>query len=138
MRWSDATRPPTIRHLRQFSAALAGVCAAGAGTFAWRGDSAALALACVTLAVAIVVIVGLRPRWLAPLYTAAMIATFPLAGLVSLALLVLIYYLLVTPLGLARRLFGGDPLERRWRPAQQSYWRPKPRSSDPRSYFGQF
>lgn len=49
-------------------------------------------------------------------------------------ILALVFFLLALPIGLLRRMFGGDPLNRRAAPSE-SYWRPyQSRQNDPRHY----
>ena len=47
-------------------------------------------------------------------------------------LLSLFYYLVITPVGVVMRLFGRDPLDRKWASEQKSYWitRDEQRSHD--------
>jgi hypothetical protein len=57
-----------------------------------------------------------------------------LSWVMTRLILFLVFYLVVTPIGLLRRLMGGDPLRRRAAPAP-SYWRPYPaRQRDPKHY----
>jgi hypothetical protein len=103
MRWSDAVAKPTDRKLREFAAAGATVCLGLAG-WQWLSGNpwAAGTLAAIALAGACL---GWRqPRWLAPLLTAAMIVTFPLAWGMSLVVLAVLYYGMFAPLGLLLRL----------------------------------
>ena len=142
MRWSDATASPSDRRLREF----AGVALAALVLLAlWRLLTAGFTPWVIGfVAAALVVGLGLiRPRWLAPLFTLWMIAVFPIAWLVSHVLLAIIYYGLITPLGLLFRLLGRDVLDRRW-PASQdnssedSYWRDKPSAGNSTHYLRQF
>jgi glucan phosphoethanolaminetransferase (alkaline phosphatase superfamily) len=49
-------------------------------------------------------------------------------------ILCLVFFVVVTPIGFVKRLFGWDPLHRRAAPAD-SYWRPySERQRDPRHY----
>jgi hypothetical protein len=49
-------------------------------------------------------------------------------------ILAIVFFLLVTPIGLLRKMVGGDPLNRRAARAE-SYWKPYlSRQSDPRHY----
>lgn len=49
--------------------------------------------------------------------------------------LALVYFLVVTPIGVCKRLTGWDPLSRRGPRGAGSYWRPYPaRQHDPRHY----
>jgi hypothetical protein len=137
MRWSDIKARPTDRKLREFAAAGAVVSVALA---VWQAVSGHFALAAALLSIALVAAaVGFwKPRWLAPFFTAAIIVTFPLAWIVSLAVLALMFYGLLTPLAVLFRLFGRDALNRRPRPEQDSYWQEKPAANDPGRYLRQF
>jgi ABC-type xylose transport system permease subunit len=49
-------------------------------------------------------------------------------------ILAIVYFLVLTPIGAVKRLFGWDPLHRR-EAARQSYWRPySERQRDPKHY----
>jgi hypothetical protein len=138
MRWSEAVARPTDRQLQQF---------------AWCGGAVLLLLAARHVIIAghpiwsaayvggamLLALVGvLKPRWLAPIFTAWMIAVFPVAWMVSTVVLGLIFFGLFTPLALVFRLIGRDALHRRVEPGETSYWRDKPAAKDVRSYLKQF
>jgi hypothetical protein len=74
-------------------------------------------------------------RWM--LYRAWMTATFPLGWVVSHAMLGAIYYGVLTPLGLAMRLMGRDPMNRGFDARGLSYWQRHNLGSDVRRYFRQ-
>jgi hypothetical protein len=137
MRWSEVTAPPTDRKLREFAAAAAIVCAGLAAVSVYRG-SIALATACAAISLAAILIGLGRPRWLAPLFTATLVLTFPIAWTVSLLLLAILFYGLVTPLALAFRILGRDPLSRKLPRDQASYWQSKPQAANSRRYFRQY
>jgi hypothetical protein len=52
--------------------------------------------------------------------------------------LLAMFFGLFTPIGLTFRLLGRDTLRRARRPELESYWEPKPASTDLRRYFKQF
>jgi hypothetical protein len=64
-------------------------------------------------------------------------ATYPVGIVVSNAVLALVYYLALTPIGLTMRLFRYDPLARKFDPAAQSYWIPRIPNKPAESYFKQ-
>ncbi len=64
-------------------------------------------------------------------------ATYPVGFVVSHAALLVVYYLVLTPLGLAMRLFRHDPLSRGFDPAAKSYWTPRQPAGKPESYLNQ-
>lgn len=71
------------------------------------------------------------------LFLGLQVITFPLAFLTSTIVLAVIYYLVVTPIGLALRLTGRDALSLRRRTAA-SLWMPVAESTDPERAFRQF
>ena len=65
-----------------------------------------------------------RRRFARPLYLLLVGATFPIGWTMSHILLGVIYYLVLTPIGLLLQLCGHDPMKRRLEPDAQSYWEP--------------
>jgi hypothetical protein len=57
-----------------------------------------------------------------PLYLAWMHAVAPLGWLVSHAVLAVIYFGIITPMGVVMRLFGRDTMRSRFEPDADSYW----------------
>jgi hypothetical protein len=71
-------------------------------------------------------------------YLGLVLATMPIGLAVSVLVMAMFYFLLLTPLGLVFRLLGRDPLERKFKSKRQSYWQ-KHRSPDSiERYFRQF
>ena len=138
MQWSDVTRPPTDRQLRQF-AAIAALLLAALAIWQLAGRGSLVVIGCYAASAVIAAAIGLaKPRWLAPSFSCWMIAAFPLAWLVSNVVLVLVFFGLMTPLGLLFRLLGRDPLNRTWPGRQDSYWQKKPAADKPERYLRQF
>lgn len=128
------------RELRRFGfgtatglAILALAAHGGRGPAAWLGApepwaSALLAAAALWIAFA----AWLAPHWNAPLQRALR----AIAGALAFASLVVFFYGVLTPVGVATRLAGHDPLLIRPASRRDSYWRRrKPR--DKASYFNQ-
>jgi hypothetical protein len=138
MRWSDIPFSPDPRTLRQF----AGLWLAFFGILAaWQGltqGRTSLALALGAMAVLIGGLGLARPALVRPIFVGWMILAFPIGWVLSLVLLGLVYYGLFTPIGLAFRLAGRDPLQLRPRPGASSYWTGRPAVADVRRYFRQF
>lgn len=57
---------------------------------------------------------------------------------VSNLIIAVVYYLVVTPVGLLLRLFGKDPMQRKLDPASDTYWLDAEKVADPERYFRQF
>jgi hypothetical protein len=63
------------------------------------------------------------PVILRPFYIVWMKLAFSFARVITGLLLVVVFYLVVTPIGLLNRLFIPDPLERRIDRSRKSYWK---------------
>ena len=138
MTWSDISRNPSPKTLRQFAAAwLVFLLAGGAHQYLARGHHRTG----VVLAVLAVFFGGLgliAPRAIRWLFVGAMVVAFPVGWLVSQVMLLLMFYLIVTPVALVFRLRGRDPLARKPAPGRASFWEPKTTPQDVRSYFRQY
>ena len=86
----------------------------------WRGRASFVWLAAIALLFAIVTL--LRPDWLAPLNRAWMAFAHLLNKIVSPIVLGVLFFLVVTPFGLAMRLAGKDLMRRTFDRAARSYW----------------
>jgi hypothetical protein len=67
-----------------------------------------------------------------------MIAVFPIGWTVSHLMMGLIYYGVITPIGLIMRASGRDPLFRSFDRSARTYWTPHTRTDDIRRYFRQY
>ncbi len=132
MRWSDVRTPTTQRVLWEFASLLALVGLLSMVLLEGTGR-------CLGVLGLMGGLIGLiRPRWLAPLFLGWRLAVFPLAWLVTLLVLAVIFFGLITPLGLWLRLRCRDLLQRRIEPEQDSYWEERPASTDPTRYLQPF
>lgn len=75
------------------------------------------------------------PRALRPLLVAINVVTTPLALVIHDLVLSLAFFVVVVPVGLVFRLCGRDPLQLRIDRSASTYWEPKKRAGDARSYF---
>ncbi len=118
------------REWRKFGLSSALVLALIVGWLCWRGilaEPAATALLAGLLVVAALAIV--RPRWLRRPYRLGMIVSHGMGRVVAPVVLSLVFFLILTPLGLVLRLLGKDLLQLRRNPAADTYWQ-KPTGSD--------
>lgn len=74
-------------------------------------------------------------RWVYLIWTAV---TFPIGWVVSHLVLALVYWLVITPIGLTLRACGKDPMQRQFDPTATSYWQERPRIRDRKSYYRPF
>jgi hypothetical protein len=134
----EINRNPTRRQLNQFGLIwLAFVNVFGA--LAWVKDHHQLAVELWVVAVVVPVVGWLAPAFMRVVFVGMSYAAFPIGFVVSHVILAIVYYLVLTPIGLVMRLSGRDPMARRFDPAAQSYWiqRDSGRSEAGR-YFRQF
>ena len=96
----------------------------------------ALGLAAIGLLAGALSLVWPRGNW--PLYVGLSLATFPIGFVLSYLVLGLLFYLIITPIGLILRLLGKDPLDRRILPEADSYWVESNAGRSPDAYFKQF
>lgn len=129
-------RHPSPKDLRVF-ATLWLIFLGGLGFMAQRGDHPNLALVLWSLAALGGVVGWVVPRSIRLLYLGAVYLTFPIGFVVSHLILAIVYFLVLTPIGLLMRALGRDPLERRFEPNRATYWKPKTESRPPASYLKQ-
>lgn len=112
--------------LKRFAGVMASVLLAAAAWFFIVRRDAGTTLWLILLQLVIVAAALLRPRLLQPLYLAWMTLAFTLGAVVSRLILTLLFFLVITPIGLGMRLFGMDPLQRQRRLEKSSYWIQRP------------
>jgi Saxitoxin biosynthesis operon protein SxtJ len=134
----DLNFNPTKKELRTFGlCALAFLALVGWVVFRRSGSiplgAAVAGVGIVTAALALMAPKSLRPVWIV-----LMVVNYPIGWVVTHVVVAVIFYLVVTPVGVIMRLSGRDPMERAFDRAAKSYW--KPRRSDPGSdrYFRQY
>ena len=138
MQWSDIPFNPSRKVLRQFAAAwLVFFLALGAYEhFLMNRHLLGMALA------AAAVLIGLpgllRPALLRQLFVAWLVVAFPIGWLISHTILLVLYFLVLTPMALFLRLCGRDVLGRKPTPDRGTYWEPKQSPLDPHRYFRQY
>ncbi|MEO1973657.1 MAG: SxtJ family membrane protein [Pirellulaceae bacterium] len=113
---------PTRRDLRWFGLLLP-LFVAIVGTVVWRRTDSLTPATVVWGAGALLSAVfaiwpASRPR----IYVGWMYAVFPIGWALSHLLLGVIYFLVITPIGIALRILRGDPLDRDFKRDAPSYW----------------
>jgi hypothetical protein len=129
---------PSPRQLTVFGLLwLACFCLLG-GLSWWKTGLSARAIAFWVIGAGISGIGLVWPRLLKVVFLLASYATFPIGLGASLLILVVIYYLLVTPLGLLLRCMGYDPMQRLFNRGAKTYWSPHKQEENAKRYFQQF
>ena len=79
------------------------------------------------------------PPIIRPLHCVWMRLAFILEWVVTRLIMLIIFYLVLTPIGWAMRLSGKDPLQRKIEKGKTSYWKDSPKKIfDPADYERQF
>jgi hypothetical protein len=137
MKWSDLPLKPTARVLRQFSVAwllLFAALAARQGLLRHQ-PSAALALGLVALLGGVGLFKPGAIRWL---FIGATVAAFPIGWAVTQLMLMIMFFLVLTPLALVFRLMRRDELQLRQAPGRPSYWTARGAPPEPGRYLKQY
>ncbi len=80
----------------------------------------------------------LNPGSISPIYRCWMIAVFPIGFLISHLLMGIVYFCVITPIGIYRRFRYPDPLQRDFDREATTYWQPISKPESTESYFRQF
>jgi hypothetical protein len=133
-------RNPSARELRRFAAIWLPAFAAGAGTVALRRWGAPRIAVGIWAAGSLTSIGSLlKPSLARTVFLALSYITYPVGLCLSYGMLALVYFLVVTPLGLAMKLAGRDALRLRRQHDAESYWSRIARTDeDVENYFRQF
>ena len=131
-------RNPDTRDLRSFGRLLVLFTGLVGGLILWRSGSMTPAGAVWIGGGVMALVYHLVPPLRRPIYVGWMYAAFPIGWTVSHVLMAIIYYGVITPIGIGLRALGHDPLARRVDRDARSYWTPHPPSGDVGRYFKQF
>ena len=135
----DVNRHPSPKQLTQFGWIWLGFVALF-GAVAWFKMGAHGTAVAMWVAAVVVPVVGrLVPGFMRLIFVGMSYLAWPIGFVVSHVVLALVFYLVLTPIGLAMRLFGYDPMTRNRSRSGTSRWVPRPPDrSGPRRYFRQF
>ncbi len=78
------------------------------------------------------------PRAMKPIYVTWMALAMPIGWVVSHLLLLGVYYVVLTPIGLLMRLFGYDPMQRQFDRTATTYWTPHDPETEAARYLKQY
>jgi hypothetical protein len=129
---------PSRRELRKFGLTLLVLFPLLGAFLAWRLGRMGIFYGCAGVGVLVELLVLCVPRVGLWLYKGWMGLAFVMGYVVGPLMMALIYFGAVTPIALILRVRGNDPLQRRRKPAGESYWAPLEHRTDVRSYERQF
>jgi hypothetical protein len=133
----EIDKSPSPAKLRTFGLLLPAFFGGLGAMTRWRWELPTAGLAIWIVGAALIVLYSAVPRLRRPLYVGWMYAVMPIGICVSYLLLAMTYFLVLTPIGLGRRLFG-DPLQRCFDRQAATYWISAQRRRDKHDYFRQF
>jgi len=131
-------RNPPAAHLKSFGIMLVLFVALIGALSWWRNGTSDGAVRIWAIGGALAAAYWAVPALRRPVYVGWMYAAFPIGWTVSHLLIATIYYLVVTPIALAARATGYDPLRLRFDRSAPTYWVRHTGGRDPRRYFRQF
>lgn len=134
----EINRHPSPRELRWFGALLALFVATLGALGRWRFDAPGVAAGVWGVGAALVLVYFALPPLRRGIYLAWLYAAYPMGWTISHLLLLLVYYAILTPVGLLLRLVGKDPLDRRLDPDAASHWSRRAQHDEVKRYFRQF
>lgn len=134
----ELNKNPSKKDLRWFGLILL-VVLAWIGLLAGRAThSPAVARAIWALAVLLAAAYYAVPPLQKPMFVGWMYATYPIGFVISHILLGIIYFAIFTPAGWLLRLFGYDPLSRKFDRAATTHWVEREKREGSASYFKQY
>jgi hypothetical protein len=125
---------PSPRQLRQFGT-LSAVALPGIA-WLWSLGSAWI-VGSIVLGVGLALAAWYAPRLVKPIFIGLMLVTFPIGLVLSELVLILVYWSVFVPMGLAFRLLRRDRLQRTLEPQRDSYWEAKPQPRSLANYYRQ-
>lgn len=131
-------RHPSPSELRWFGILLVIFTAVLGALVGWRTGSPAWRTVIWMVGGGLALVYVVVPAARRPIYVGWMYAAFPIGWTVSHLLMALIYFGVITPIGLVLRAVGHDALERRFDRSARSYWVRYTPQREPERYFKQF
>lgn len=101
------------------------------GLLWWRGElPIVIPIAAATIAVLFVIAAVIRPNSFRGFYRGGMTVSFHIGQTFGKVILILFFFVFVTPMGLLLRLFGKDLLRLKRTPVEETYWHPAKSSNE--------
>jgi len=130
---------PTRRQLNQFGFIWMGFVAFFGAVAFFKFHNPSLARGLWVAAVVVPSVGWVFPRFMRWVFLGMSYLAFPIGFVVSHVVLAVVYYLVLTPIGLLTRLFGYDSMKRRFDREAASYWVERSAATvDSKRYFRQF
>lgn len=128
MSWIDEVRTGvknldlSSKSIRHFSLLISAVAVVAAILMVWKGSVKTNSFYLIGFAIIFAIVGSLLPAIIRPIYKVWMGFAFSLGWIMTRILLSLIFYIIITPIGLILRLMGKDFLNIRAHKQVDSYW----------------
>lgn len=129
---------PSRRELRQFGCIWLGFFILLGAVARWKFGQPGVALGLWGAAVAVPLVGWFVPAFMRLIFVGMSFAAFPIGFVVSHIVLAVVYYAVLTPVGLAMRIVHYDPMDRNFDEDRSSYWMKRDPNPDPKQYFRQY
>jgi len=131
----ELNKDPSPSIMRWFGALLGLFFAFVGAVLLWRTGWGTATKVVFGLAVVLPLLYYAVPPLRRPMYMVWIHAAWPIGLAISFLLLAVIWYLVITPMGILRRTLGGDPMNRGFDRNAKTYWTPHSGRRDPARYF---
>lgn len=138
MRLIQIDRHPSSRQLKVFGVIWLVFFGIAGGALLKNGSPVQAAAIVWGIAVVVPAVGWIVAGFMRLMYTGMAYAAFPVGFVISYLIMVIVYYLVLTPIGLAMRLCGYDPMSRHFDRSADTYWCPREQENTPSTYFRQF
>lgn len=129
---------PSRKQLNQFGFIWLGFLIFFASVAWFKFESQRAAGTLLVLSILVPAIGWIVPAFMRLVFVGLSYVAFPVGFVVSHVLLALVYYCVVTPIGLLVRMLGHDPMQKRLEPEADSYWMARDPHPDAKQYFRQY
>lgn len=129
---------PSEKELKQFAFGQLIFCLViSAWLFFFRESQTAPAVI-MAVSVCLFILSRINPGVLKYPFLVLSIVAFPIGWVISHVVLTVVYFLVITPIGLIMKIAGYDPLERKLDPKAESYWKKRDEKGALERYFKQY
>ena len=109
------------------------------GGLVLKGSGPMWAVVCIwVLAITVPMVGWISSPVMRVVYVGMAYLTLPIGLVVSFLIMAIVYYILITPIGVLMRWFGYDPMHRRLERGTKSYWYERTEHDELKRYFRQF
>jgi len=134
----EFNKDPSAKDLRWFGLLLAAFFAVMGGMIAWKSGNLRVFYVMGGVGAALGAVYYALPAVRKPMYLGWMYLFFPVGFVVSLVLMALVYFVVLTPIALILKISGVDPMTRKFDKGASTYWSARPPTPPSERYFKQY